>query len=216
MPPHAGYIRPHHCSLSSLLVCCAVYSLVSRDVSVLAEYQVDGLTGNFSTISRVLLRKIQPGVDERRSFQHDNHAFHYIQHDDLVYMLMADKDIRPSRAFAFLQHVQERFISQYGARAKTAVAFAFNADFSRALKQEMERFNAVAGDDKFQAIRSNLNDVKEQVHTHTYTPHSSISPSPTTTTPPHTPLTPAPPPPSPIPPSPLPLSPCRWWRTSTR
>ena len=142
---------------------CAVYALVSRDVSVLAEYQVDGLTGNFSTISRVLLRKIQPGVDEKRSFQHDAYAFHYQQLDALIYMVMADKDIRPSRAFAFLDQVRERFTAQYGQRAKTAVAFAFNADFSRALKAEIDRFNEVAGDDRFTAIRTNLNDVKEQV-----------------------------------------------------
>jgi hypothetical protein len=33
-----------------------IYSLVSREVHVLAEYTVEGTTGNFSTISRVLLK----------------------------------------------------------------------------------------------------------------------------------------------------------------
>ena len=132
-------------------------------MSVLAEYQLDHLTGNFSTISRVLLRKVSPTVDEQRSFQHDSYAFHYRQHDHLIYMVMADKNIRPSRAFAFLDDVERRFLQQYGQRAHTAVAFAFNADFSRILKAEMERFNEVAGDDKFTEIRTNLQDVKEQM-----------------------------------------------------
>jgi len=140
-----------------------LYSLVSRDVNVLAEYQVDGVTGNFSTISRVLLRKISPGVEEKRSFQHEQSAFHYIQSDSIIYMVMADKDVRPSRAFAFLDQVKSRFTAQYGQRAHTAIAFSFNADFSRILKAEMERFNEVSADDKFNAIRTNLNDVKEQM-----------------------------------------------------
>ena len=33
-----------------------IYSLVSRSISVLAEYTANGLTGNFSNVSRVLLK----------------------------------------------------------------------------------------------------------------------------------------------------------------
>jgi hypothetical protein len=33
-----------------------IYSLVSRSIHVLAEYTSSGLTGNFSTVSRVLLK----------------------------------------------------------------------------------------------------------------------------------------------------------------
>lgn len=33
-----------------------IYSLVSRSIHVLAEYTASGLTGNFSTVSRVLLK----------------------------------------------------------------------------------------------------------------------------------------------------------------
>jgi len=140
-----------------------LYSLVSREVNVLAEYQLDNLTGNFSTISRVLLRKVSPSLDEQKSFQHDNFAFHYRQSHQLIYLVMADKSTRPSRAFAFLDEIERRFLHQYGQRANTAVAFAFNADFSRILKAEMERFNEVASDDKFSEIRTNLQDVKEQM-----------------------------------------------------
>ena len=142
-----------------------MYSLVSRAVNVLAEYQLDGASGNFATIARVLLRKVEAGAgEEKRSFQHDQHAFHYLQHDGLVYLVMADKATKPSRVFSFLEVVRDRFTAQYGARAHTAVAFAFQADFSRTLKAEMERFNATASDDRFHAIRDSLSDVKEQMH----------------------------------------------------
>jgi hypothetical protein len=33
-----------------------IYSLVSRSIHVLAEFTSSGLTGNFSTVSRVLLK----------------------------------------------------------------------------------------------------------------------------------------------------------------
>ncbi len=43
-----------------------IYSLVSRSIHVLAEYTASGLTGNFSTVSRVLLKKI-PEQDNKCS-----------------------------------------------------------------------------------------------------------------------------------------------------
>jgi len=140
-----------------------IYSLVSRDVTVvLAEYTVEGTTGNFSTIARVLLKRIQPNIDEKRSFEHESYAFHYEQYDNLIYLVMADKQTPPRAAFKFLSDIRQRFISQYGHRAHTATAFQYNADFSHILSSVMQHYNA-SSDDKFTAIRSSLSDVKEQM-----------------------------------------------------
>ena len=47
----------------------------------------------------------------------------------------------------------------YGDRAKTAIAFAFNADFARVLQAQMDRFNS-EGDPKIAKIRQQLGEVK--------------------------------------------------------
>jgi vesicle-associated membrane protein 7 len=103
-------------------------------------------------------------VDEKRSFEHDAYAFHYEQADGIIYMVMADKQTTPRLAFSFLSTIRQRFESQYGERAHTAIAFQFNADFSRILSSCMQQANgSEAADDRFTAIRSSLSDVKEQM-----------------------------------------------------
>lgn len=44
------------------------------------------------------------------------------------------------------------FTATYGDRGKTAIAFAFNADFQRVLQMQMERFNS-AKNDKIQKVQ---------------------------------------------------------------
>ena len=47
-----------------------IYALVARGPHVLAEYTAGGLTGNFSTVTRVLLNKIPPD-DGKMSYVYD-------------------------------------------------------------------------------------------------------------------------------------------------
>ena len=61
----------------ALCVDIAVYSLISRDVNVLAEQTATGLSGNFAAITRVLLKKIPAGEDGKMSYAYDQYIFHY-------------------------------------------------------------------------------------------------------------------------------------------
>jgi hypothetical protein len=57
-----------------VIVMPLIYSLVSRSIHVLAEYTASGLTGNFSTVSRVLLkvsRSARQASDETISVRFD-------------------------------------------------------------------------------------------------------------------------------------------------
>lgn len=136
-----------------------IYSLVSRSIHVLAEYTASGLTGNFSTVSRVLLKKI-PEQDNKCSYIYDKYVFHYMVTDGLTYLCMSDQDFSRPAAFQFLTDIKDRFQATYGDRAKTAIAFAFNADFARVLQAQMDKFNT-EGDPKIVKIRQQLGEVKD-------------------------------------------------------
>jgi len=140
-----------------------IYALVSRDVHVLAEYTEHGLTGNFSTVSRVLLKKIPPDQDNKQSLMYDKYVFHYDCSDGLIYLVMSDQEFSRSLAFQYLSEIKDRFLHQYGDRAKTAIAFAFNADFSKILQLQMEKINNSASDPKIAAIRGQIAEVKDNM-----------------------------------------------------
>jgi len=136
-----------------------IYSLVSRGSQVLAEFTSSGLTGNFSSVTRVLLQKI-PAADGKLSYIYDKYVFHYVVADGLTYLCMTDKEFARLNAFQFLSEIKARFLATYGERAKTAIAFAFNADFQRVLQQQMEKFNAQKND-KIAKIQEEVSQVKD-------------------------------------------------------
>jgi len=140
-----------------------IYALVSRDVHVLAEYTEHGLTGNFSTVSRVLLKKIPPDSSSKQSLMYDKYVFHYDCDDGIIYLVMTDQEFNRSLAFQYLGEIKDRFLHQYGDRAKTAIAFAFNADFSKILQLQMEKINNSAQDPKIAAIRGQIAETKDHM-----------------------------------------------------
>ena len=153
------------------------YALVSRQANVLAEHTPEGVTGNFSTIARVLLKKLptttpasssssNDTTTTRRSFEHDSYAFHTLQqqHPPITYLVMADKQFPRAAAMQFLDTIQQRFTSQYGTHSDTAIAYAYQNDFGRVLKQQLERINEEqASGNTITQIRTGLSDVKEQM-----------------------------------------------------
>jgi len=136
-----------------------IYALVSRATHVLAEYTSSGLTGNFSTVTRVLLKKI-PKEDGKLSYIYDKYIFHYMVSNELTYLCMTDRDFPRLVAFQFLDDIKTRFLATYGDRGKTAIAFAFNADFQRVLQQQMDRYNSTK-DDKVARVREEISQVKD-------------------------------------------------------
>lgn len=63
-----------------------LYAIISRGKTVLAEYT--STTGNFPTVTRVLLSKIQSEQDGKMSYIYDQYIFHYIVENHLIYMCM--------------------------------------------------------------------------------------------------------------------------------
>lgn len=68
-----------------------IYSLVARGKTVLAEYTC--AQGNFPTVTRILLSKL-PQQDGKMSYVYDNHTFHYIVDNGIIFLCLSDGDIK--------------------------------------------------------------------------------------------------------------------------
>jgi len=66
-----------------------------------------------------------------------SYVFHYQVADGITYMCLADDKAKRSIPFQFLADVKDRFTAAYRDRARTAIAFAMNAEFSRVLSERM-------------------------------------------------------------------------------
>eukprot|EP00635_Sarcinochrysidales_sp_CCMP3193_P008396 CAMPEP_0118895282 /NCGR_PEP_ID=MMETSP1166-20130328/3698_1 /TAXON_ID=1104430 /ORGANISM="Chrysoreinhardia sp, Strain CCMP3193" /LENGTH=221 /DNA_ID=CAMNT_0006834285 /DNA_START=152 /DNA_END=817 /DNA_ORIENTATION=- len=133
-----------------------LYALVARGSTVLAEYTFT--SGNFPTITRVLLGKI-PEADGKMSYVYDQYVFHYIVENKLTFLCMADESFKRRVPFAFLDDVKNRFFATYGDRGQTAIAFSMNEDFGRVIQKQLEFYNGPQAD-QFAAVHKKLDDVK--------------------------------------------------------
>jgi len=143
-----------------------IYGLVARGTHVLAEYTLSGITGNFSTVTRVLLKKIPP-QDSKMSYIYDKYTFHYVVSNELIYLCMSDRQFSRVNAFQYLEDIKQKFVAMYADRAKTAIAFAFNAEFQRVLQQNMEKYNGgiieagTASDAKLNKVKQEVKELHE-------------------------------------------------------
>ena len=135
-----------------------VYALIARGKTVLAEYT--STSGNFPTVTRVLLSKISP-QDNKMSYVYDKHVFHYIVQNSITFLCMADEDFTRRVPFMFLENIRQLFLERYGDRARTAIAFAMNEEFSRVLQTQLEYYNSDPSADNIGRVRSQINDVKD-------------------------------------------------------
>jgi len=137
----------------------AVYALVSRGVTVLAEQTDAGVQGNFANITRVLLKKIAP-EDGKMSYAYDQYVFHYVVSGGLTCLCMTEKECSRVQAFRFLADVEADFLRMFGARWAKANAYAFEGDFKAVLTRLMAKHAAPLRDDKIGQINDQLKEVK--------------------------------------------------------
>mmetsp|Transcript_1495 Transcript_1495/g.2815 ORF Transcript_1495/g.2815 Transcript_1495/m.2815 type:complete len:224 (+) Transcript_1495:163-834(+) len=138
-----------------------VYALVSRQKTVLAEYTATSATGNFPTVTRVLLAKIPP-VDGRMTYVYDEYTFHYVVEGGICFLCMSDEQNKHRVPFAFLQDMKDLFTQKYGMEVpQLAIAFSLNEEFSRIIKERMEYYNnAGSAVDNLAAVKNQIEDVK--------------------------------------------------------
>lgn len=112
-----------------------IYALVARGGDVLAEYT--DRTGNFEQVTRQLLNKIPAGENKIMSYVYpkEKYVFHYMVEDGITYLCMADEAFLRMIAFRFLEDMKNKFKQSFGDRARTAHAYAFNADFQGTIRR---------------------------------------------------------------------------------
>ena len=106
-----------------------VYALISRDVNVLCDWTASGVEGNFSLVSRLLLRKLKPDGPTRCSYTYNQCVFHYTTHISLVYLCMTDRLFPSDSAFSYLAALQSHFNAQRTFDPQTAVAYSQQVAF---------------------------------------------------------------------------------------
>jgi vesicle-associated membrane protein 7 len=82
----------------------------------------------YASLMRPDCAQIQIDRDGKMTYVYDNHVFHYIVEDGIVFMCMCDDQSETKKRipYAFLDDVKDRFKADYGGAVKTAIAFAMN------------------------------------------------------------------------------------------
>ena len=92
-----------------------IYAFVARRTTVLAEFT--STSGNFPTITRVLLGKI-PEEDGKMSYVYDQFVFHYVVENKITFLCMADENAKRRVPFAFLDDIKVRERARSAQRAR--------------------------------------------------------------------------------------------------
>lgn len=119
-----------------------LYALVARKKAVLAEYTSS--TGNFPTVTRVLLAKI-PDNDSKMSYVYDKHVFHYIVDQGITFLCMSDEGTKRRITFAFLEDIKKLWRERYGTVEQNALPFSLNDLFSPILRQKIVSLDLIVG-----------------------------------------------------------------------
>jgi len=133
-----------------------IYSLIARGTTILAEYNIPSVSGNFALVTRRILEKIPANQNSKMSYMYDRHIFHYMVDDGLVYMTMADEAFGRRLPFAFLEDIKNRFKAAYGDRGKTAPEGAMKEDFSRVLQTQMDYFSNNPNADMMRKVKGDI------------------------------------------------------------
>mmetsp|Transcript_25200 Transcript_25200/g.47622 ORF Transcript_25200/g.47622 Transcript_25200/m.47622 type:complete len:219 (+) Transcript_25200:151-807(+) len=137
------------------------YTLTARGSTVLAEYSCSP-ESNAGTIARRILEKLA-SVDIRVSYSLEGQLFHVLVSDGITYLCMADDAFGRRVPFAFLEEVRRRFTTTYAGGATTALAYAYNTEFSRVLHQQMEYFSNNPNADGIERVKDQIEEVKRGV-----------------------------------------------------
>ncbi len=135
-----------------------LYALVARGKIVLAEYTK--LSGNFPTVTRVLLSKISE-QDGKMSYVYDKHIFHYIVDSGITFLCMCEEDSKKRIAFLYLDEIKKQWRANYANLEQTAVAFSMQTEYSPILAKHMDFYNTNPTDDSIGKIRAQIDNVKE-------------------------------------------------------
>lgn len=110
-----------------------VYSFVARGNDILADHAA--FSGNVKQIAGDLLPKVEA---EKCTFTAQQHTFNFLKVQPFTFLVVADEAFGRQLPFAFLDRVNQEFITKHGTKATTAPPGSFQKIFGPQLKQHME------------------------------------------------------------------------------
>ncbi|KAK3100700.1 hypothetical protein FSP39_023943 [Pinctada imbricata] len=134
-----------------------LFAVVARGTTILAKYA--SCAGNFSEVTEQILNKIG-AENSKLTYSHGSYLFHYISDDRIVFLCITDDDFERSKAFHFLNEIKRRFEMQYGVRAKTALPYAMNSEFSRVLASQMRHVTESREPDQMNKVQGQVDELK--------------------------------------------------------
>jgi vesicle-associated membrane protein 7 len=137
-----------------------IYVCVARKDVILADYAIKEFPADFHKVVKRILEQI-PQTDGKLSYSFESHYFHYDVSDGIVFLCMAPESFGRRLPFAFLEDIKGRFKSTYGAKSNVAVAYAYQADFSRILQKQMDYFSTDSNADRITQLRAGLAEVHD-------------------------------------------------------
>lgn len=140
-----------------LLASEILFALVARGNVVLAEFST--VTGNAIQIAHRILEKL-PSEDMRVSYTQERHMYHVLISDATTFLCMSEEGFGRRIPYAFLEDVKNKFFAKYGTATANAVAYEYNADFSRVLSQQMDYFSNDPDADAITRVKGGIAEVK--------------------------------------------------------
>jgi len=138
-----------------------IYAVVSRGDVVLVEYA--DAQGNFATVTREILKRIDPFKNGRESYSYDGKLhFHWLIDGGLIFLCMAASSYQKRRAHGFLMDLRETFLSQYGDTWQNAITLKFNNEFARVIKSKVE-YHSDINSDKIATIQNQIDQAKDVI-----------------------------------------------------
>eukprot|EP01147_Barroeca_monosierra_P000390 gene390-3736_t len=150
-----------------------IYSLVARDNQILAEYTES--SGNFTTVTQSILDKV-PAKNQKCTYVYDSIIYLCMTEESFGKGNTASQNARkiarsyhvvsqvyiPSRRlpFAFLAQIQRDFLP-YKSRARNAITYGLNRDFSPVLQRQMTAFSNASEQDALAKAKQEIGQVKD-------------------------------------------------------
>lgn len=142
-----------------------VYALVARQQHVLCEHTEGASSGNFPTVTRAVLRHLADqessctSVPSRSVFPYNEFNFFFLHDDGLTYLCMAEERVHANVAFLMLTDMKDRFVTKYGTKGKTAIAYAMSP-FASEIRELMKKYDNYKIETPLSQLRQKMEHVK--------------------------------------------------------
>uniref|UniRef100_K3W7G8 V-SNARE coiled-coil homology domain-containing protein n=1 Tax=Globisporangium ultimum (strain ATCC 200006 / CBS 805.95 / DAOM BR144) TaxID=431595 RepID=K3W7G8_GLOUD len=139
------------------------YCLIANKHCPLAEYS-NGGDKKMNDVAQKLLKKLNFDEFSVESVDCDGKTYSYRVESEVVYVCVTNEAFGKSSAALFLKHINQLFDNEFGIRGKaTKLKLDMNRDFAPTLKKQMETYSSAKGAEKLQALKKDLDNVKDNV-----------------------------------------------------